>query len=148
MGARTPDSRRVRSLVLSLTQEVTAGVIIALSSYTFQDDVRVIGAQMSAIGIIVDAQLNADGRVHVKSEASKQGAFGMPGSILVAECFGGWTAAISLGDQCDREDIIFPEGYGMDFDDGETVYLHGMLESIGASAGYSEHQAIIYYVER
>ena len=145
---RTPDTRRVRSLTLSLTQEVTAGVIIGQVSHTFQDDVRVIGVQMSAISIVTDAQLNADGRMHVKSEASKHGAFGQPGAILEAECFAGWTAAIAIGELDKREDNMFPEGYGMDFDDGEAIYLHGMLESIGASAGYSEHQAIVYYVER
>jgi len=148
MGVRTPDSRRVRSLVLTVTQEVTTGVIIGQASHTFQDDVRVIGAQLSALSIITDAQLNADGRMHTKSEASKHGSFGQPGSMISAECFAGWTATIVVGESCMREAIMFPEAYGMDFDDGEAIYLHGMLESIGASAGYSEHQAVIFYVER
>jgi len=145
---RTPDSRRVRSITLTAWQaNIAAGTETAMATHTFQDDVRVIGAQVSAISTITDAQLNADGRVHTKSEVSKQGAMGMPGAILVAEAFAGWTAAILIGEMTKRENIIFPEGYGLDFDDGETIYLHAFIEVVGVD-GHSVHEAIVYYVER
>lgn len=148
--ARTPDSRRIRTLWLQATQNVLAADTFdnAGDSYTFQDDIRVIGCQVSAISIISDAQMNADGRTHVYTEVSKHGTQGQSGSILKTDCMGGWTGVFSIGDNCKRESIMFPEGYGIDFDDGETIYMHGFLESIGAVDGSGLCEAIIYYVER
>lgn len=147
--ARTPDTRRVRSKWLqATTASIAAGQDAVIDSHTFQDDVRVIGCQVSAISIVTDAQLNADGRMHSYAELSKQGIQGRDGSILKVDSMAGWTGILSVGEIAKREDIMFPEGYGIDFDDGETIYLHGYLENIGAVVGVALVEAIVYYVER
>lgn len=146
---RTPDSRRVKTLWLQGTvPTVAAGVETVTTSHTFQDDVRVIGCHVEANSIVTDAQLNADGRMHTQGEVSKHGVQGHDGALLRAQVFAGWTAAIAIGNLLASEQVVFPEGYGVDFDDGETIYLHGQLENIGAVTGVGLVVAIIYYVER
>ena len=147
---RTPDKYRVRSIRMpQRSLSVTTGSEVEVDIHTFQDDVRVIGCCLEVNAMVTDAMLNADGRVHAMTELSKAGAKASPGMIMRIGTMSGWTAAILAGGDLDKhQSLMFPEGMGMDFDDGETINMFSTLESIGAVEGHSLHNATVFYVER
>jgi len=131
------------------SQSVTAGSVSETDIHTFQDDVRVIGCCLEVNAMVTDAMMNADGRVHAMTEISKAGAKASPGMMMRIGTMSGWTAAITLGGDLDKHQLLmFPEGMGMDFDDGETINMFSTLESVGAVEAHSLHNATIFYVER
>jgi len=127
----------------------TAGTQKLTSEYVFQYDVRLVGVICEAVAIITDAQLNADGRDHVYTEVTRAGSTGKDGIILRAEVMSGWTAAIVVGDgYTAQEQLFFPEGMGIDFDEGETINLFCNIEAVGAVAGIGLGNATLYFVKR
>lgn len=43
---------------------------------------------------------------------------------------------------------MFPEGYGIDFDENDTVTMIGFAEAVGAVAANALCEATLYFVER
>jgi len=148
---RTPEKKRIRTAQVPLLAPVAppGGSQTLTSEYVFQDDVRLIGCEVSAIHICTDAELNADGRCHVYTELTRSSIPGKDQAILKTEVMSGWTAAILAGGElCKRSQLMFPEGHGIDFDENETVTMIGFAEAVGAVAGNALCEATLYFVER
>lgn len=99
MAKNTIEGKRVRTAQVPLLAPVAppGGSQTLTSDYTFQDDVRLIGCEVSAIHILTDSELNADGRGHVYTELTRASTPGKDQLILKTEVMSGWTAVILGG---------------------------------------------------
>lgn len=157
MAKDTPEGKRVRSLHLgSGGISLATGVPqdIALASFTWTDDVRVIGAQLYCEFLVLDAHVNADGQINYYVELTRQSQRGLGGIVntILMNCGEkAWSAAIVTGGGDNRkgESVMFPEGYGQDFDEGEVISVLGLLEWLGAGGTLNFYMdVLVYYVER
>lgn len=151
--ARLPANRRVRTVQLHAGAILATGVPYnnVIATFTFQDDVTIIGASLASEFLIQDAHANADGQYNLVSELTRQSRAELPGTIVnnYNECC--WTAAIVIPGQGNRhsEPVMFPAGYGIEVDEGEVVNVYVFGEWVGAGGDLSFYaDAIIYYVER
>jgi len=153
---RTPVSKRVkRRKVGTSTGAVATGVDYnqTVEGYVFQEDITLIGWSAHVEALVQDAHANADGQLNVNVDLSRSGTRGdreaMIAEINMEKC---WTAAVVIGNSDNREDhpaTFFPEGYGIDFNEGDVINVNGLVEWIGAGgAMYFWIYFILYYVER
>jgi len=148
---RTPESRRVRSINIGGNVAVATTVTEEhVLSYQFLDDVRVIGVQLGGEWGTLDAHANADGQFTSISEITRAGQRAFPGRLIFLMLQACWTAAIVLGSKYRDSHILFyPEGYGIDFDEGESIAVRSFLQYVGAGGDLTYYvDATIYYVER
>lgn len=153
----TPVGRQVKRKYLSQTyilawDAVPYNFYPALTWYV-PDDIRIIGASINISA--TPSGTFQDGEIHTHAELSTAGDRGLDGNFaelevncqLETEAFGlAW-----VGNECPDMIVMFPEGYGIDVDEGEYIYLHmGCFCSMLDSVGTHTHAAycIIYYVER
>lgn len=153
MAGRLPEKYRVRTVQLGfgaiqLATGVPSDTVAA--SYTFQDDVTLIGTQILAEVNPADAHVNADGDADVLMELSRQGQRAQPGIILFVALNTVWTAAIVVGGATRKaESVMFPVGYGVEIDEGEAVNFLAYGNWIGAGGTLAMYgNSILYYVER
>ena len=149
---RTPDGKRIKTLYISGAAVLAHGEVSdvnAAGSHTFQDDVRVIGAEVTAEALLTDVAINADGQFQHIATVSKHGDRANPGDMVAIENQGIWHGIFYAGTPTRRSIVVmFPEGYGVDYDDGETINLHHYcVNETNTTVNFYEN-AIIYYVER
>jgi len=152
MAKRLAEGKRIRTaaggggVALATTVDFDA----VLGAYVFQDDVTIIGFYVSNVAIINDAHSNADGMIHATIELSRQGVRGQPGIIGRASIHAVWNAILGLtGELWQRQTVMFPDGCGIEVDEGEGVNLLGLAEYVGAGGDLSWWgEFILYYVER
>lgn len=148
----TPEGKRIRSLVLGFIEQLATGVGVdaVMMSHVWQDDVRVIGFDLAAIAEPDDADSNADGYIHMYVELSRSGTRAQPGIIARVSITAVWNAAIVIGGPTDvRNTQFFPEGYGYDFNENDSINLNALLEYVGGATPLSTYgECIVYYVER
>lgn len=150
---RLAEKSRVRSVQLSGAQDMATGVQYdqALDTYVFQDDVTIIGAQLYVENLVNDAHSNADGSYNYSAELTRQGSRNMPGSLLRNDGNKTWNAVIVVGGSDNRkgELLMFPAGYGVEVDEGESINLLGFMIYVGAGGNMGFYaNATLYYVER
>lgn len=156
MTAHTPEGRRVRSLHMGSTDllATTVDVDKTLTSFVWTDDVRVIGAQLSIEFLIKDAHTNTDGQINAFVELTRQavrGAAGVQNVLLHCHTEKAWNAGIVVGNGDNRksENVMFPAGYGMDFEEGDDINVNGFLEWLGGGGDVQFFSnTIVYFVER
>lgn len=149
--ARTPEGRRVKSVVLGGLQDLATGIELdeVAMSYQFLDDVRIIGLEISCVAEPDDAASNSDGRLHLYAEVSRSSLRGRPGSLGIAYTFAVWNALIAMGSFTEHLVAMFPEGYGIDIDEGEHVNLLAYAHYTGGAGPIKVYEnAVLYYVER
>jgi len=155
MAKKTPDTQKVKSIRLGWVRDLDAAdaedTVSAATLHTFQDDVRVVGVEILVEANLDDTNMNADGEVQAICEASKTGQMYQPGAIGACEIHNIWTGIFMSGGEI-RKAIWIPltgEGYrGMDFDDGESIYLHYYVACNQALDCSFFGAAYIHYVER
>ena len=153
MSARVPEKQRIRTVQIGWGGiAVATGVAYdaVAASYTFQDDVKIVGAQITIEVGVVDAHLNADAMILYLAELSRQAQRAMPGVIVMCPGGMGWTAAICLSGEVRRSvEIMFPAGYGIEVDEGEAINFLAFLQYTGAGGDLTFYgNSILYYVER
>lgn len=153
----TPDGKKVKTHFMSWSLTGTAGLADTLDGadeYIFQDDVRVIGCQVRAWNVPL-AELDS-GRIEAKAEVSRIGKWFSDGRILEAVSYQeGRSVTVAAGSTetlqgpyTEAKEIMFPEGYGIDFNEGDAIYLNAYWFNSMANDHVFEAQATIYFVER
>ena len=118
-------------------------------SRVWQDDIKVIGAQLMTEILVNDAASNTDGVAHCIAELSRNGKHGQDGVILLNGQFKVWNGLIAMGGDLRKlTDVMFPTDYGMDFDEGDSVHMHIFMETTCTASITLYAEGIIYYVER
>lgn len=153
VSRRLAEGKRVRSHMINASEVLTTAVPFngVLGSYTFQDDVTLIGAELSIEFLVLDAHVNADGQFNANVELTRQAARGQSAGVMACNTEKAWSAAMIVGNSDNRktERMMFPEGHGLEFDEGETVNLLALCEWLGAGGTLNFYaNCRIYYVER
>jgi len=152
MTKRLAEGKRIRTIQLGWIGAVATTVTLdaVMASHTFQDDVTLIGAQILGEWLVEDAEVNADGRVTSLLELSRQAQRAQPGVILMLAQQAVWTAAISVSGELRKHALVmFPEGYGIEIDEGEAVNFLAFMSYIGGAGPIDVYgNSILYYVER
>jgi len=134
-----------------------AGVIDdeVLGSVTFQDKVRVVGVDMIVYCIPHGSLDYSDGRAFTMAMVKRTGTKGMDGSILIGEVSSVYdeeligTTSVMYGKDTETFIMRFPEGYGIDFDANEAIYLVVGAAVIGRANGMTcGAHCMVYAVER
>lgn len=120
----------------------------AVLQMTFQDDVRLVGAQMYVLYEVEDAALNADGHAEATGQVSAGGDLLNQTPLLQVTTRLVWTGIMLAGKIVEHMNVWFPEGYGWDFDIGQSIYTvlsnrNGTVVPQSSFLG-----GIIYWVER
>lgn len=148
MPHRTPEGRRVR--VAGIPEQVLvsggSGILETNLTYEFEDDVRIIGTDIQIECYLSDPALNADGNANIISSINRANQ-----KLNELTMCGGWTAVLYYGDLGRKSRMImFPEGYGVDVDEGEGItqyFWTQMVSSAPASFGLY-CRGYLFYVER
>lgn len=151
--ARVPENKRIRSHVMggSETLATTVDFDGTIDSYCFQDDVKLIGFSIHTEFLVTDAHTNADGQINSFVELTRSANRSQDGSIGLITMEKAWNAAIVVGNDDNRKDcyVMFPDGCGYEFDEGEYVNLLGLLEWVGAGGNVGFYaNVVLYWVER
>lgn len=147
--ARTPEIKRVRSLFLSAS--TLPGTVTNDSAVThmWEDDVKVIGVLIINEIYLVDGNTNEDEDHQLITEVSRSAIWAQNGCLARKELQAHWNGVIYIGGATRGELLVmFPEGHGIDFDEGEYInmlYSHQITATVDSK---SFHNAIVYYVER
>ncbi len=162
MAARTAKGKLIKTrALLTVVLDADQGMPITATTtleYVFQDDVRLVGCQVEVTADVDSALALMAGDFYVKGLLSLSGINPVDGvnlkdgAILQANVKAHVdTLGIVSGNMRDTQDIMFPEGYGIDFDYLEKVYLHcSGMNRMAATAGDMSFRAyaILYLVER
>ena len=152
MTQHTQEQKRIKThtmgsadidLATSVTQDGVSDV------YVFQDDIRLVGFMLGCELEVLDAASNVDGQWQGIVELSRSGKRSQDGSIGRIEHGGVWNGIFFAGEIRRVIYNMFAEGYGFDFDSGETINLLHFAYYIGAGGPIPWYpEAILYYVER
>ena len=151
---RVPESKRIRSIVMNYTSPALvhgATIDVVADTMVFQDDVKIVGWQLHGEVLIPDACINEDGGYNFLLELSRQGGRSYPGSLGFCVSHAMWTGILSVGgDNRKTEHIIYPQGYGIELDEGEAINMLAFVTSYQAALDTLVFygNAHLYYVER
>ena len=153
---RTPSGKRVKQLSIGTPkQAITAGETFTLPAWGVvlaPDDIRIIGFDLV---LISDGWPDAPalgeqdcscliGRVASNSLVDN---FGMTRThVSIFACTVGDDEVI--GNKVGEKTVMFPEGYGIDVDENEGIYLNAYLAQRGLVELDMFANAMVYYVER
>lgn len=144
--------KRIKTLVMGSIESIATGVAQdkVCDSHTWDEDVTVIGFDLAAIAEPLDADANADGLLHVYMELSRSGTRAQPGILGRVSIGTLWTAAITIGAEIERRNtVMFPVGYGMDFNESSVINVNALFSYIGGAGPIPMYaECIVYYVER
>lgn len=155
----TVKSKRIKTKLMTKGQSIAAAgdeQYLGADSWVVQEDITIIG-----LGLRVSVQDGAfgwdSGRVSALGEISRVAKMFADG-VLMGFCkhvicreatVGANSTQTVLGGQpTEVQFIMFPEGYGVDMDDGEVLYLNTDLHNDMANAHHTSINGIVYYVER
>lgn len=147
----TPVKKRVKRVYITATVSLTqaAGDEGAVGSYQFQEDVRIIGWAVRVSAKPEGAKTENEGELYGNAVLSP--AVGAEQPILAEQpmIVRYNTSGSPHGNLVEHQEVMFPEGYGLDIDTGE--YLYCSID--GTNNLYTEAVAIsavarVFYVER
>ena len=153
---RTPEAKRVKTIYMYYSQMTDAAGAVwhrAADQHVFQEDVRLIGFWLGAEAHTETGHW-ADGYVETICELSRVAIERSDGALADL-----WALLDSKSVALDTNiagrpfvnaSVMFPEGYGVDFDDGEAIYLNCLTDCAGWGVGEGVHitEVILYVVER
>ncbi|MBA7711086.1 hypothetical protein ES703_120038 [subsurface metagenome] len=148
----TAQGKRIKTIVMGADTTLATTVVsdIVAATHQWADDVRLIGFELGIEFNVQDVHVNADGKCNGYCELSRSAVRSQPGALGRQETLAAWSAAVVVPSEIRKnKTVIFPEGYGFDFDEGDYINLLQFLEWVGAGGdihGFAE--AILYYVER
>ena len=156
---RVPSAQRIRTKYLGgavdgedlMANGVPYGPKVRLE-WVVQDDIKVVGLEIINEINALDAHRNADFHCQMITELSRGGVLERDGSLGCCQLEFGWTATIALGGgnggQRNQLCIMFPQGYGVEIDEGEVLNMLKYASYIGGSDVLTYSSVIVYYVER
>lgn len=149
---RLAEGKRVRTTMFGgnyLQPHGESEARLGINSHIFQDDVTIIGVTLAHEILVTDVALNADAQLEITSEVSRQGRMYLDGLLIHFEGQAMWTAGIAVFQNIRGQvSVMFPEGHGIEVDEGEGVNLHLGFNN-GATVDLSAFALVtLYYVER
>jgi len=143
--ARTPQGKRVKMKTYMNHHPTDGTAEDGVLEWQVPDDIRIIGshlvAECSTLGAARLAELSTKGTwgtavvtANIEEETDAK--------ILNYALHNNYVAAESS--QCIHSIVMFPEGYGVDVDEGDYVYVH----QFGTAAATGMTRVTIFYVER
>ena len=154
----TVKNHKVKTTLLSHPSvlTLTGGVEQLYNSadvYAFQDNVTLIGVLLRVAAHPGDVADLDDGRVEAFAEVSRVGKKREDGAIanvfsrlVVCDASG---TVLELGQGGHQYiTIMFPPGYGIDFDDGDTIYLNTRYINSTGVDHKCDADCLLYFVER
>lgn len=158
--ARTIESKRVKSKFMTYNADLASGSDAGYAAYAtwlVDDDIRVIGFQIKAAMNLSGAPAMQEGQGRVMIELSRGGIGAYDAILGVAIAVAQYWTEIVVAQQCagsfgeltDCQAIMFPEGNGVDIDEGEYLYLLGNASNYIIAGDLEWSGEIhVYYVER
>lgn len=154
--ARVPVGKRVRTKFLGggvhgkITLATTVESSGLVEEWVVQDDIKIIGVQVGIEFDVEDAHTNTDTKIMGIVELSRAAAIEKESRILAVESQHIWNGVLSVaGDLRKQICVTFPEGCGIEVDEGETVNLLHYGYHLGAGGNlYMYATGLVYYVER
>lgn len=154
----TPQAKKVRTAWVSVgVPMVAAGGadVVGADTWIPQDNITIIGALARASIVAAGAGWDS-GRCIAKFELSRVAINEGDSTILnVGVGVDCWEATVGInatqtiiGDMHKSELLMLPEGYGIDIDEAEIVYLNYTWANDMANDHHASGAYIIYYVER
>ena len=155
----TVKNKRVKTFYIKRSEVLSAGSnSFGNVPEVLQDDVTIIGVQMFAS--LSSSNEFDSGTIYVMGAASRVAWNAVSGredgDILFIESridarsvtVGAGVSEVAVGKVVEHELLLFPDGHGIDLDEGDIVYLNwawanGMANDHGAFI-----DALVYYVER
>lgn len=138
--------RKVKTMTLMAEANVAAAAIESPQAVgTFQDDVTVIAAY-----IAVHAQVNAamtTGALRNHADVSRIGQYAQNGMLTYAIAQASFFVG-AFGPSVGNAQIEYPDGKGMDFDDGDAIYLNCNFINTDAAGHAGSARCVIHYLER
>lgn len=129
-----------------------------VTSWLLQQDITIIGASLRSMAHAGGTPAYQEGDLVCAGTFSRAGVPAHDGEFCrVRSTFNHWTEIVVAtqtagvyGEVNNTSVVMFPEGYGIDVDDGEYVYLHNHAVCHILSAGNAECavDGVILYVER
>lgn len=154
--ARTVVGKRIKLLYLDGVQDVpddTEAQDTLLESHVFQEDVRIIGFSLSA-EMILETGAAADDMAQARlalflSRGAAQDYNARLAVMHLQMRYIVETAGLDMnGQPCDHLEMMFPEGYGIDIDEGSSLYLFETVRNYLGPAVSTRGTCVVYYVER
>jgi len=157
MAIATPKGKRIRTMNLyhNNTRLHSDPATREQDAYTFMDDFRIIGFMCSFDIALPTTPTTTEGRMDGSCTLSRSidPAFG-PAMVhrmdIGLELDQEATYNLLAGDLQVHDVVMFPEGHGIDVEEGETIYISSMCRAGMLSAGSGSFTAvyILYMVER
>ncbi len=152
---RTPVAKRIKTHYFDanmlLAWDAAVYNFYPHSSWLVQENITIVGVS-GKVASSFSVMPQVAGAIHTHAELSRAGQRAQPGAIWDCEsnCWINASPDAHVGDPNQGRTVMFPEGYGIDVDDGEFIYLHMGCFCACLNAGNHEHACyvIIYYVER
>ena len=148
---RVPVAQRLRSMPVGGVVDVDESgspYDVVLKSHIWQDDVKVVGFYIAAVALIKDTHINTDGMVHATTNLTRQSVRGVAGELGRLSIHSVWSAAIVVGGEIWKcRYLMFPHGYGWEFDEGEGINVLAWIETTCAVSWKYFGESILYYVE-
>ena len=154
---RTPEGKRIRieylqGSVTAPDDEIVENIL--LDSFTPQFDIRVVGWHfenelqvVNAIGFSDNAYVRAATFLSRGAAADFQSRWATLHSAIYVQIETG--GMISPNILIQTEDVMFPEGHGIDIDEGESVYIFGTCRNVAAGLGMAIiGTCVLYWVPR
>lgn len=150
MTTRVPVGKRVKSIWLKGSEDFAAAGSIdeIITSHIWEQDITIIGIEIHVDWGVHDAHLNADGEFQSQVCVTPQSNGNLPGVLARVHQTCCWTAAILAGLPFAQHTVMFPEGHGKEFDEGEGLNIHVFATTTSLVAVTFSARAIIFYVER
>ncbi|MBA7589347.1 hypothetical protein ES708_31429 [subsurface metagenome] len=154
----TTKNKQIKTKYLVVSIDNVAGVNTGTTTlaWLLQDNITIIGWYLRA-KVTPDANFDS-GYQSVHAELSRAGIISQEAMLsrisARLQCGSSTMATVIenavIGDNENNQVVMFPEGYGIDLDDGEYLYLHNTSNNtMGAGNGHvGSSIACIYYVER
>jgi len=130
---------------------VAAGVphLGSLTQWVPQDNVRIIGTIINMEIDVRDADSNTDNEAKGMVELTRAATIEQDGCINRVEMQHIWNGLFSIaGDLRKQLVVMFPDGYGIDIDEGNPVNLVAYWSVTGGGPIDFFGSCLIYYVER
>ena len=153
----TVKNRRIKSVHLSHSVVATAGesvMIPSADSWIPQEDITIIGCEI--VGEAIGLNEFDSGYLSGHHELSRIAKEDEPGVILQCYSFiqarevlvGINLTQVIQGNNFQHLIMFFPEGYGVDIDEGEPIYLNVTRDNTMANDHSIATNVVVWYVDR
>lgn len=152
-AVRTATGKLIKTGYLSANGTCTSaeGSKDVLGSLVFQDDIRIIGFEITSSILYSGAITESEGMYRVSAGLTRVQGGGDQVVLATAKCaIGHLTAQGHCGQYHAQEVVMFPDGYGLDIDNTEGIYCYASLVNTGFASDAIEGscEVRLYYVER